>query len=230
MTDGKRCGAKTRGGGTCKNWAMPNGRCRLHGGMTPGGIASPHFRNGRHSRYLPARLLDRYRESVADPELLNLRSDIAVLDARISELLASVDAGESGRLWRLLSSLRRDFLAAQRAEDKQGMADAMAELLNAVARGAQDWERWQEVADFLERRRRLVESEQKRLVAMQQMVTAEQAMTLVAALAASVREAVLERVDADVGRAILSRVQADLARLSAAGPGREAGGNEGVGL
>ncbi|MCL6442056.1 MAG: hypothetical protein K6T83_01095 [Alicyclobacillus sp.] len=30
------CGAKTRSGGTCKNNAMPNGRCRLHGGKSTG--------------------------------------------------------------------------------------------------------------------------------------------------------------------------------------------------
>ena len=32
----KLCGAKTRKGGTCKNPAMPNGRCRMHGGTSPG--------------------------------------------------------------------------------------------------------------------------------------------------------------------------------------------------
>ncbi|WP_426447591.1 HGGxSTG domain-containing protein [Paenibacillus sp. S-38] len=31
-----RCGAKTRGGGTCKNGAMENGRCRMHGGKSTG--------------------------------------------------------------------------------------------------------------------------------------------------------------------------------------------------
>lgn len=28
----KRCGAKNRQGNPCKRWAMPNGRCNLHGG------------------------------------------------------------------------------------------------------------------------------------------------------------------------------------------------------
>jgi hypothetical protein len=31
-----RCGANTRGGGTCKAGAMPNGRCRMHGGGSTG--------------------------------------------------------------------------------------------------------------------------------------------------------------------------------------------------
>lgn len=29
------CGAKTRSGSPCKKFAMPNGRCMLHGGKTP---------------------------------------------------------------------------------------------------------------------------------------------------------------------------------------------------
>ena len=31
-----RCGAHTRAGGACRQPAMPNGRCRLHGGLSTG--------------------------------------------------------------------------------------------------------------------------------------------------------------------------------------------------
>ena len=31
-----RCGAKTRSGTPCKSPAMKNGRCRMHGGPSPG--------------------------------------------------------------------------------------------------------------------------------------------------------------------------------------------------
>jgi len=33
-----RCGARTRNGSQCRSPAMPNGRCRMHGGSTPKGI------------------------------------------------------------------------------------------------------------------------------------------------------------------------------------------------
>ena len=32
----KRCEAKTRSGKPCQRWAMPNGRCYLHGGASTG--------------------------------------------------------------------------------------------------------------------------------------------------------------------------------------------------
>jgi hypothetical protein len=46
-----RC--RTRGGEPCRNAAMPNGRCRMHGGKSPAGIASPSWKSGRFSRYMP---------------------------------------------------------------------------------------------------------------------------------------------------------------------------------
>ena len=36
LKDAKRCGAKTRRGTPCNGMAMPNGRCRMHGGKSPG--------------------------------------------------------------------------------------------------------------------------------------------------------------------------------------------------
>lgn len=46
-----RCGARTRGGRPCKSPAMPNGRCRMHGGTSPG--APRGQKNGmyHHGRY-----------------------------------------------------------------------------------------------------------------------------------------------------------------------------------
>ncbi len=41
-----RCGAKTRVAGKCQSPAMPNGRCRMHGGKSPG---APH--SDKHGRY-----------------------------------------------------------------------------------------------------------------------------------------------------------------------------------
>ncbi len=41
-----RCGAKTRRGNDCQSPAMPNGRCRMHGGKSPG---APCGEN--HGRY-----------------------------------------------------------------------------------------------------------------------------------------------------------------------------------
>ena len=45
-----RCGAKTRMGTRCESPAMPNGRCRMHGGSSPG--APKGNKNAlKHGRY-----------------------------------------------------------------------------------------------------------------------------------------------------------------------------------
>lgn len=52
---------------------------------------------------------------------------------------------------------------------------------------------WREIEGLVETRRRLVDSERKRLVDMQQMITSEQAMTLVAAVVDAVKRHVSDR-------------------------------------
>ena len=58
-----RCGARTRSGGACRSPAMPNGRCRMHGGTstgprTPEGLErmrrarTRHGNNSRETREL----------------------------------------------------------------------------------------------------------------------------------------------------------------------------------
>jgi len=52
-----RCGAKTRPGHPCGHYAMKNGRCRFHGGMSTG-AKHPH-RPIKHGRYTKQAFLER---------------------------------------------------------------------------------------------------------------------------------------------------------------------------
>ena len=46
----KPCGAKKQvNGDCCRAAAMQNGRCRLHGGLSPKGMASTNWKHGKHS-------------------------------------------------------------------------------------------------------------------------------------------------------------------------------------
>lgn len=209
------CRAKAKSTGEpCKQKAMPNGVCRFHGGRTPSGVASPAFQTGRYSRHLPTRMLAEYQASVTDPELLNLREEIAVIDSRIAALLQRVDRGESGRLWRELKSAWRSYKSAG---DETDQAIALVEMGRLIDHGHMDTVAWAETADFIERRRKLVESERKRLVEMQQMMTAGQAQLLIARLYDVVTQHVSDR-------ATLAAIGTELQALTGAGatvsPGR----------
>ncbi|MBA3014958.1 MAG: hypothetical protein KKD63_14400 [Proteobacteria bacterium] len=54
------CGARTRKGGTCRQPAMMNGRCRLHGGKSKSGKDHGRYKHGRFTK-----------EAKADREMLS---------------------------------------------------------------------------------------------------------------------------------------------------------------
>lgn len=218
----KLCGAKKRGKDeTCRALAMANGRCRIHGGLQPNGIARPQFKTGRYSKYLPARLAGRYEEAAADPDLLALRDDIALLDTRIAQTVSALDTGESQEAWSALfaavSALEKQWQSLlDDGEPPEDMERTVEQLGKLVRDGLSAGYVWSEIRGLLKERAALVAGEQKRLVDMQQYVTATQAMGFVAAVMASVRKHVHDR-------AALAGISADLTGLALRPGGQPAG-------
>lgn len=187
---------------------MPNGRCRLHGGKSLGGIASPTFKTGIKSKYaLPPRLQARYSAAVDDPALLEQRHEISVLDARLGDLLGRVDTGESGAIWNALMTARGDLLMARVSSNQKDMAEALNTIISLISKGHTDYQAWREVGTALDQRRKLVESERKRLIELQATITSEQAMLLMNALLMAVKANVSDR-------GALSAIQNEFLRLT----------------
>lgn len=181
-------------------------RCRMHGGASLKGIASPAFKHGRYSKTLPPRLLEHYNTAVQDQELLSVREDIALVDARLADLLKRVDTGESGKLWELARKATDDLRMAMNNENYGGVSLAVDKLDRLIGSGLTDHAAWSNLLIILDQRRRLVESEQKRLVAMEQMITSEQAMMLIAGILDSLKQNIKDRH-------VLNAINADLMRL-----------------
>lgn len=210
------CGAKLRGkraGETCESSiVMENGRCWLHGGRAPKGAASSQYKDGRYSKYMPKRLLDAAIAAADDPDLLSLRAEIGLVYARLADVLTRVDTGESGKMWEAVKSAVLSY------RQKRGTRDemiALSVLEDAIDAGKSDTEAWREIADLIEQRRKLVESEQKRLVAMNQFITAERAMLLVGALVGIIKThvsdpKVLSAISTDVGKLLNSGSPAEV--------------------
>jgi hypothetical protein len=192
--DNNYCGAKTRSGQPCRGKRMPNGRCRMHGGGSLGGIASPNFKHGRYSKYLPSRLAERYQEAVKDPELLALREEIALVEARIHDLMGRVDAGEAGSLWKETQRIYTDLRQAISKGDANAMATALDRMGEIIENGRGDYAAWSEIYKLIEQRRRLAESERKRLIDMEQMISSERAMVMISNISNLIHENVTDRV------------------------------------
>jgi hypothetical protein len=166
----------------------------MHGGKTPRGAGSVHFKDGKYSRCLPTRLAAHYEAAAHDPELLELREHIALTDARITDLLSRVDTGESGQLWRQAQAAMHRFRREQAHGHIEAMQRALGWIERLITEGAADYAAWQEVVGLIEQRRKLVESEQRRLTMAHDTLTAEQAMTLVAQMVAIIQRHVPDRV------------------------------------
>lgn len=73
------------------------------------------------------------------------------------------------------------------------MASALNDLLEVIRQGHEDYQVWNEIFKLFELLRRLVETETKRLRAMEQFISVEQVMTLMVSLLESVKRNVTDK-------------------------------------
>lgn len=78
------CGAKTRSGETCKNGAMANGRCRMHGGKTPKTNLNAVKPGSLYSKHLT----EEEQAQFDDIELGSLDDEIRLTKIRLARALA----------------------------------------------------------------------------------------------------------------------------------------------
>ena len=208
-----RCTAKSKQSGQqCKRHAVVGGtKCYMHGGASLAGIASPTFKHGRYSKSLPERLAARYAEAQDDPRLLELRDEVALIDTRLAELLTHLDSGESAKRWQAVNGAYADLRDATARSDSAAFKAAMAAMGEALAAGAADHDIWTEIVTLTDQRRKLVESESKRLQTMQQMITSQQAMVLLAAVVDTIRKHIQDRT-------VLAAISQDIRTLTAIDP------------
>jgi hypothetical protein len=178
----------------CRNHAIKGLEvCRMHGGKTPRGPASVHYRDGRYSAFLPSRMLTAYKDAGIDPELMSLHRDLALLDARIIDVLKRVDTGEAGSIWVQLQAAWARLGQAQargHVETYKLAYDAVGRL---VTRGGEDTAAWREIGKLIDQRRKLVEAEQRRLTLASEMISRDQAMAMLGQVVDILRRRIPDR-------------------------------------
>ena len=154
---------------------------------------------------LPAKLADSYEQARSDMELLSLRDDIALLDSRLADVI-----GQGGletvlsRLGALQIRLRSETIQGE----NEVLKDISFELEALISEGGEEIDSWGEIYRLLNQRCRLVESERKRLVELQQYISAEKVMVLLSV--------VLETIQKHVSDAsALTAISADFRELVA---------------
>src|SRR5688572_15275565 len=117
MLNGTRCSARKKGTEQQCGHLAVRGRnvCHMHGGHAPRGLAAGRWKDGRYSKALPPSLAAAYERARQDPELIALRDELALVDARLTDLLAGLGRGSSSDLWDALRMAWGKMEAAQRA-------------------------------------------------------------------------------------------------------------------
>jgi hypothetical protein len=168
----------------------------LHGGLSPAGVASPHFKHGRRSKYLkclPADLRDGFKRALADPELLSLKDETAVLTARIMQLMNKLSTTEAPP-WGSAVEALNDLKLAGSDDEKERALAALENVIRTGADAAIAQERtWRELREVVQEKTRTAAAEWKRLHDLRALVTVADALGFAKAFLAAAREVITDQ-------------------------------------
>jgi hypothetical protein len=149
-----------------------------------------------------------FNAAMGDPELVSLRKELATVDARIIDVLKRVDTGEAGVIWQAAQAAMARFDRAWDNKDGPGMTATLAEMRRLIGQGASDWAAWRVVIiELIDTKRKLVDTEQRRITLAHESLTSDRAMMMMARLIGIVQTHVKDRV---ILGAIAADMQADL--------------------
>lgn len=196
-----RCGIKLKartsnptGEGYCSQWPVTGReRCKMHGGKQPRGMEAANWRGRGYSRDLPTQLADRFNTALSDPDLTNLASEIALVDARLGQLFVKLPTGEVKSAWDAARDAVATLEGAMARNDMDSATNALQDLRAAFSTVQREHEAWGEIYLALELRRRLADTERKREEMLALTMTAKQVMTLVGAIQAAILSEVTEQ-------------------------------------
>ncbi|MEE8586282.1 MAG: hypothetical protein V3T83_15665 [Acidobacteriota bacterium] len=191
-TCGNNGGVARSTGKPCRKWPLKGRKnCSRHGGRTAFGTASGTFRHGRRSEHLPQGILSKYVDALRDPELLGLREEVALVDAFIADACGKLSHHEEPGLWAML---KKEF---RQLEESRGDGEEILRRSGAIGAiidsGFDELRAFESIGRHIDRRQRLVESERKRMLEMQQMVSIEQINVFMALLTSILHERITDR-------------------------------------
>lgn len=186
--------------GQCDAWSRQNNRrcrnkivnipgatkCRMHGGFSPRGVAAANFQGRGYSKDIPMGLVQAYERAENDPDLMSMRSEVALIQMRIAELVRSLGTGENGSLWQDTQESYAAFKHAMSIRDDAAAGEALERMGTLIERGMGTWETWQELQRTIDLKTQVAAREWKRMVDLRQTLTVEDAYFIINSIALSV--------------------------------------------
>jgi len=174
-----------------------SGRCNLHNAGRVRGAGHPNAKHLKHSKSfrhlaLPQRYHKRIKASLKDPDIIDLKPEIAAIDSRIDELEGSLEERNAVQTLGLIREAWTDMGKAVESKDNDAIAAAQRRLTALIIRGASDQVTWDGLLKLYEQRRKLVDSEVKRRAQVEQMIPLSVLKDYTIRLIELVRTAVVE--------------------------------------
>lgn len=195
--------------------------CRVHGGLLQkrevGRVKEGQYKEGKAQRYKirDENLNSIFQQSMEDPELLSLRSSVALIETRIVELVKELQTDATQNTWANLKESVRDLQTCRKYKDSKGYLKALQRVEDLVEQGAGIQERWNALFQAIDRKKEVSQAEWKRLLSLRAVMTADRALELVTLIT----DAVLRQVrDPQVRGNICVEVQKITHNFAGQGP------------
>lgn len=189
---GKICGAKKSSGGLCKGKPMENGRCLVHGGKVPKGVQHHATQTGKYSKYIPENLQNRHEEFLKSKDIMTLSDEIAVIESRIAQLLERANDSQAGLY---IDELVRRFNRLDTVRGTDGEQAAWINLEQLVQKAENDMYLWDEMAKQMDLKRKMVDTERRKMSDLNQYITVDRAMLMFQGLSNIVNRHIQRRKD-----------------------------------
>lgn len=165
--------------GLCLNSPTEWGRCaKAHGGNRVNGNFGGVGRAKLYATSLTGKIQDSYIKAVTDPDFLSVAPEIAALSARNSEVMDQLGDTDYVVVQAGIRRAVRDMRRASSDDSIHGMLVAADEIEHHLNTVAEDRRRWDEIGAIAGRLGKLVESERRRIVEAQQMITVQEMFNL----------------------------------------------------
>jgi hypothetical protein len=210
------CGARLRRkpGRLCQRKPLKGkSRCGLHGGKSLAGVASARYKHGRYSKVLPTGLLKKFEEAGKDPLLLSHEPELKLLDVKLSDLIGELRQGGGPETSAKLQKAWKELQAANLAEDEARVSTCISTLEGIFQRGNSVADIWRQILDCIEARRKILESESKRLKDQGQTMGVEQLLAIIEYIVDVINKAVRKYADRDTAHKILSQITGDIGAM-----------------
>ena len=160
----------------------------------------------KYATSVPGRLLRMYEDGINNPQIVAHVDEIALLEARIGDLLGQVEDGGAAELWREARKMYKEFRKQERLNPM--LAETYLQSLGEVIeQGNHDIGAWDQVLKAVEQRRKLASSHHQQLVQAQQYIAVSKVLEMLAEIAKVVQHQIQ---DPHKVQAILNAITAQL--------------------